>query len=50
MATTKMGPKEAQQRALREERAEKAKRLTVTKVKAVGKLTNIKAKHGGRGR
>ena len=48
----KMGPKEAALRAQREARVTANKRLIdKAKVKAIGKVTNIKAvKRGGRGR
>jgi hypothetical protein len=56
MAEKTMGPREAQLRAMREANVEKNKKLidksvTKMKVKAIGKVSNVKAaKRGGRGR
>jgi hypothetical protein len=50
MAKTEIGPKEIAQRALREQRAkETQKPAKVVKIRAIGKLQNIK-KTTGRGR
>jgi len=56
MGHDKVGPKEAQNRALQQQRLEKNKALIDTKTKfkakAIGKVTSVKAakRGGGRGR